>query len=293
MTFERAHTIDERLVAEVIRRVLEELARGDKTEAKPKDCGCGCGGSGGCPQKKSATSAPQEQPTPSATATVPTAGLSSVVAPIAAGVENSTAGDWFFTGQVLSVRDISQRPAGTRRIVVSPRTVVTPAARDELKDRKLSLERQTASSSNKALTTITSRGVVQANPTKVPCFSQAHYGKFDPQLMGLPLEVISADRFQGNDWSERVAPRVAQAGQAIVIALEPYVAVCELNRSPLIRAGYAPTTTALGKLVHQLRPNVIVVDARRFTHAMLKTVLEELASRPPQHCSVRATGEVS
>lgn len=239
------NSIDERLVVEIVRRVIERLALSSATASLV--------------DRAESTSAP--------------------VAIEASKPKDDAAGDWLFTSNVLSTRDIEGRPAGTRRIMVSAKTVVTPAAKDELKARRLELVRGAAASQ-------TGRGAVaNSSRKKLVCFSQAHLGKFDPQLMGLPLEVISAEHWSASEWGTRVAPRVADDGQAIVIAQEPYVAVCELNREPGIRAGYAPTSTALGKLIHQLRPNVVVVDARRFTHAMLRTVLEELATQPPRTCS--------
>ena len=276
MSLERINAIDERMIVEVVRQVLEAIAREqqtrgscgscsksrtnatDKPNSKAADCGCGCGGTGACrPQVESAPK--PAQPT----------------------------GDWPYQGQVLSVRDIAGRPTGTRRVLVTARTIVTPAARDEIKDRGLELVR--VAPSNAAANGSLDRASGADQQRRTPCFSQAHPGKFDPQLLGLPLQVVSAEGWADSDWAERVAPRVARDGQAIVIALEPYVAVCELNRAAGIRAGYAPTTTALGKLIHQLRPNVVVVDARRFTHAMLRAVLEELESQPPRSCGVSAS----
>jgi hypothetical protein len=106
--------------------------------------------------------------------------------------------------------------------------------------------------------------------------AQGNLNRLDPQLMGLGIKVVDVNGFGWDLVRSRMAEEVGRHGAAILVAMEPYVAVCELNRSDSLRAGYSATATAMGKLAQQLRPNVIVIDARRYTHATLREAMDQL-----------------
>lgn len=261
--------LDEATIAEVVRqvvlRLMAEAGAAPPSRTPVKSCGCGCKG-------KNAVDG---------VCTTPPGTVDRAPAPPAADPS-----EWHFSGPVLSLASLRDRPAGTRRVVVSAKTLVTPAVKDELKDRGLTWSRELRSISGTSRTEANSRrDGTSAEPTE--CFSQAHPGRQDAALVGLPLVFRDAERLDGTALAAAVAASVARHGRAIVIAREPYAAVCDLNREASLRAGYAPTATALGKLVHQLRPNVVVVDARKYSHATLRQILDELATRPPVGCGAR------
>ena len=71
-------------------------------------------------------------------ATVAPAG--SVSSSAAAAANGST--ELMLTGKLVTLETVRDRLGGIQRITVGRRTIVTPAVRDELKQRKIKLERQ-------------------------------------------------------------------------------------------------------------------------------------------------------
>lgn len=166
---------------------------------------------------------------------------------------------------VITMESLRGLKIADKKIVVSATAVVTPAVKDELRERNATLDRRLkleSPSENLA--------------AELSCFAQGNLNRLDPLLMGLGLKIIDANSVGWDALRQSVASAVETAGGAILVALEPYVAACELNRTDCLRAGYAATSTAMSKLAQQLKPNVMVIDARRYTHATLREALDQL-----------------
>ncbi len=63
-------------------------------------------------------------------------------AKVAVGERSSTTAELSLAEKVVTLRSIEGRLAGVQRLVVTRRAVVTPAVKDELKQRKIELVRQ-------------------------------------------------------------------------------------------------------------------------------------------------------
>jgi hypothetical protein len=61
---------------------------------------------------------------------------------VAVGERGSTTAELSLSEKVVTLRSIEGRLAGVQRLVVARRAVVTPAVKDELKQRKIELVRQ-------------------------------------------------------------------------------------------------------------------------------------------------------
>ena len=166
---------------------------------------------------------------------------------------------------VITMESLRGLKIADKKIVVSAKAVVTPAVKDELRERNATLDRRLKLESP-------SENVA----AELSCFAQGNLNRLDPLLMGLGLKIIDANSVGWDALRQSVASAVETAGGAILVALEPYVAACELNRTDCLRAGYAATSTAMSKLAQQLKPNVMVIDARRYTHATLREALDQL-----------------
>lgn len=183
---------------------------------------------------------------------------------------------WQIGARVVTLATLKERPATARRLRVAANAVVTPAVRDEIRLRGWVLERE-------ALGATSAKKTTRPAPA-TPCFLQTPPGIVDGSMIERPVQLRPASQLNAEQLREQVSAAVKQAGRAIVVALEPYVAVCELNRDSTLRAGYAPSATALSKLVQQLRPNVVVIDARRITHGVIRGAIDELQSLPATAC---------
>lgn len=194
-------------------------------------------------------------------------------------LEQVPANEILLAEKVITMESLRGHDLSQKTVVVSVSAVVTPAVKDELRDRGAKLERRE------------SLDAVESTPAgSMACLTQGNLSRLDPQLMGLGIKVVDAN---GLDWDllrSRAAEEVSRHGGAIMVALEPYVAVCELNRSPSLRAGYSATATAMGKLAQQLQPNVVVIDARRYTHATLREAMNQL--KRVMSTRERAGGEI-
>ncbi|MEC7978228.1 MAG: hypothetical protein VX189_04780, partial [Planctomycetota bacterium] len=166
---------------------------------------------------------------------------------------------------VITMESLRGLKIADKKIVVSAKAVVTPAVKDELRERNATLDRRLKLESP-------SENVA----AELSCIAQGTLNRVEPQLMGLGLKIIDANSVGWDALRQSVASAVETAGGAILVALEPYVAACELNRTDCLRAGYAATSTAMSKLAQQLKPNVMVIDARRYTHATLREALDQL-----------------
>ena len=166
---------------------------------------------------------------------------------------------------VITMESLRGLKIADKKIVVSATAVVTPAVKDALRERNAPLDRRLQLESP-------SENVA----AELSCFAQGNLNRLDPLLMGLGLKIIDANSVGWDALRQTVAGAVETAGGAILVALEPYVAACELNRTDCLRAGYAATSTAMSKLAQQLKPNVMVIDARRYTHATLGEALDQL-----------------
>lgn len=196
-----------------------------------------------------------------------------------ASVEQALSNEIKLSEKVITLESLRGHDLSKKTVVVSAGAIVTPAVKDELRDRGAKLERRE------------SLDAAESAPVgSMACLTQGNLSRLDPQLMGLGIKVVDAN---GLDWGllrSRAAEEVSRHGAAIMVALEPYVAVCELNRSDSLRAGYSATATAMGKLAQQLQPNVIVIDARRYTHATLREAMTQL--KRVMSTQERAGGEI-
>ncbi|MEC9189655.1 MAG: hypothetical protein VX520_10600, partial [Planctomycetota bacterium] len=138
---------------------------------------------------------------------------------------------------VITMESLRGLKIADKKIVVSAKAVVTPAVKDELRERNATLDRRLKLESP-------SENVA----AELSCFAQGNLNRLDPMLMGLGLKIIDANSVGWDALRQSVASAVETAGGAILVALEPYVAACELNRTDCLRAGYAATSTAMSKL---------------------------------------------
>lgn len=175
---------------------------------------------------------------------------------------------------VITAAALDKKLTGIRRLVVSPRAVVTPAARDLLKEKNVTLVR-----SLPAPKAITTRVALAATDTKV----------------GLPEIVRSLERQQTEveqvtktqivEAVKDLTERVATSGKlAVLITSEVTKALCIANRHPGIRAAAASSRSEVQEIVTSIGANFLVVDPSKRSRFELQRIVEAFCLSGPREC---------
>lgn len=155
-------------------------------------------------------------------------------------------------------------------LVILPRAIVTPAAKDELKKRNIRLIRQGESGATNTTNKTTSGKLLAAN------LGADYQAKTLAQLVasfGATIEQHPATNFAAviADHAHRV---VRESQKAIWFTSTPAHAVCLANRHAGVWAVQGFDERALAESLKTTRANVLVVDPKGKSQYMLKRILE-------------------
>jgi|GEM_PF-5920777 len=163
--------------------------------------------------------------------------------------------------RLITVATLERLPAGTSKIVIPPRAVITPAAVDEAKQRGWIVERaaveRSASSVSKlpANNQVAASGLALADADSVPRGS----------AMGRQLAT------RGTEVEIRSVAELITAIDAgtvkggLVLADLPAVVVCQACRQPAIRAAAVATLEEMQRIEAALQPQLWVLDMSRLS----------------------------
>lgn len=160
-------------------------------------------------------------------------------------------GDLVLAEPVVTLATLRDRLAGIQRVVVSPRAVVTPAVRDELRKLGIRWERGLASSARAT----TERQTLLV--TDCP--------KFEPQrwLAKVPGAVLRDVARTVPGVATELAAWVQDPRVAVWWTPHPAAAVCAANRHPHLRAFMVLDAESVADAVRDANINVLVLDLRR------------------------------
>jgi len=166
----------------------------------------------------------------------------------------------FFDESVLTEAILGDRLNGASSIQIAPNTVLTPSARDYLRDRNVTWTRE-------------SRGSDAASR-----MSSGH------QLIVLD-EPAALASLAGSEWSVTSVPRVSEAVQAaidsvqhcgsVVLAGPAEAIACDANRDHRVRAVAVCSIERMKRAKTDLRPNVVCVDPNGLGLMELRNILSE------------------
>jgi hypothetical protein len=158
-------------------------------------------------------------------------------------------------GRVISLADVKRLPADAREVQVSTGALITPAAKDELRERGVQIVRGEQNSTTKTTErSATSLVIGTVEPTAV--IDQAVSGlrkqkQVIEQLPRLPLaEQIDA----------LVDPVVQGGRRGVLVTSEVAAALCLANRHGGVRAVLGTTKQNVRRDVERLAANLLVVD---------------------------------
>ncbi|MDO4570757.1 MAG: hypothetical protein Q4D38_10260 [Planctomycetia bacterium] len=152
---------------------------------------------------------------------------------------------------VVTLSDLSQIPPRTRRLALLPTALLTPAARDELEERKIEIRRSVSAADNKKQT---------LNLVDIYAIRTS----FNPQALLPALHRFGFAAGEVSDEKQDFAAlrrEMERVGRnAVVLTSETDEALCLLNRSEKICAVRLAPTSDISRLKRNLSPNVLVIN---------------------------------
>ncbi len=186
------------------------------------------------------------------------------------------AGDVVVVDRVVTLASVGERLASARRLVVPPRAVVTPAVRDELRRRNVTLVVEenttttTAAGRKVALTVLGSR--IDPKPLADELARQ-----------GMEVEVQRFDCLirATDDMARRSAN-----GNASGVVLTNYgaVAMCLANRHRGVRAVLASDESRTATDAVSVGANVLVLEPRRTAPEVMQKIVAAFCEQGPGEC---------
>lgn len=177
------------------------------------------------------------------------------------------------THSIITEEVLTREASGLTHITISPRAIVTPSAKDWLRQNKIGLTREamlaTASPSK------TSDRLVIVHSTN--------------QVIDLVLE--DAARLTNGGWKRKNVETVDEAAKKVVgelrressrvivvLTSEPEVAACLANRNEQVRAAVVADAAAVGRMKSRLDGNVFVIDPAERSFFELRNLLRRVES---------------
>jgi len=175
-------------------------------------------------------------------------------------------GEVFVDARVITLESIAGRLQGAKQLVVSPRALVTPAVRDELRRRGVALVRGSDASSER-----------QGVPRVLLVVGRTRH---DPQAVvqmlveeGIDVQTESSDCMIAS--TDKLAAAVAQGQLGLLWTRHTAAGLCLANRHAGVRAVLAAGVPATAAAVAAVGANVLVVDPTVGTAYEKKQILRD------------------
>lgn len=186
------------------------------------------------------------------------------------------AGDVVVSERVVTLAAVGERLASARRLVVQPRAVVTPAVRDELRRRNVTLvvEQPTAAAASAAnrvaLTVLGSK-----TDPKPLADELARLG------MAVDLQTFDCLVRATDDMARRLAD-----GGTVGVLLSNYgaVAICLANRHQGVRAVLASDESRTATDAVSVGANALVLEPRRMAPETMRQIVTAFCRQGPGAC---------
>ncbi len=190
-------------------------------------------------------------------------------------------------GSVVTLADLNGRLGGVRRLVVRPKAVVTPSARDELRERRIDLVFEAVPTAKKQNGDAVS-AVSSATPKDLTII--AARTRTSPQEIAsaikstdLRIDCRSTDCLI--ETSDRTAESASKVNAVVVIVTaHTAAALCLANRKQGVRAVLVSDADEFLRDADAVGANVIVVSPKKFPFYQLKRIVERFASCDARKC---------
>jgi hypothetical protein len=191
-----------------------------------------------------------------------------------AAVPASNIGELTISDNVVSAKSLEGKLTNIQKVVVSARAVITPSARDLLRDKNVSITRALKTSSTSPTQLILGTAGVKLD-TSALLRALAARGSAAEQLPAVGLAQVTHE----------LADAVAKGGKlAVLLTNNVTAAVCLANRHSGVRAATATNRGEVNEVIRAVGCNLLVIDATRRQGAESQRIVEVFASAPPRQC---------
>jgi hypothetical protein len=172
--------------------------------------------------------------------------------------QNNTAlpGELSLEDKLVTLSSLDGRLGQVHRVVVQSQAIITPAARDLLKEKKISLVRgerkNSANSTADILSTANASDQVIVAIENVDITTLA-------KLLGIKIQV-TASKSNTSDALMQAIACAASGGQAALLTDAPAAAVMQANRNPAVRAALGYSYPAIRHAIEQINANLLVLQ---------------------------------
>lgn len=194
----------------------------------------------------------------------------------------STSGELRLSERVVSVEALRDLPRGTKHIVISPRAIVTPAAKDLLKAQGVSVRREAAGAASAA------NGVATTLSTPLPSLELVTFACETPldlvELAGLAAKSDVRCRLANAVPHAELAGFLASlAGgtspqRSICFTSQNTLVLCAANRHPQLRAAAANCSCCVREAAGAIGANLLVVNPKGKSLHQLSQLVREFAA---------------
>ena len=175
--------------------------------------------------------------------------------------------------KVITLTVLERLPAGTKQIVIDPKAVVTPSARDYAKEAAMSLVRGAASPAAASAAPPRPFLIAQAQCKAAPAAKAAAIARAVPAAQQLPASGLT-------DVIAALATHASRdAARGILLTSRPAVATILANRSASLRAVTGRDAAQLSAAAADCQANLLIVDPQAFAGG-LERLCTDFASRP-------------
>ena len=183
-------------------------------------------------------------------------------------------GELTITDSVVSEGTLKGKLDNVQKVIISARAVITPSARDLLKEKNISLTRAL-----KRASTSPTRLVVGTAGVKLDTSGL---------LRGLTSRGVTAEQLPAVGLAQvccELADEATKGGKlAVLLTNNPTAAVCLANRHRGVRAATATHRGEVNDVIRAIGCNFLVIDMTRRQSAELQRIVDTFASAPPRQC---------
>lgn len=190
--------------------------------------------------------------------------------PTASGSSQSSSSEQRFMQKVITQADIEQLPAVVQIICLPRGCVVTPAARDVIRERALTVTYQVS-------------GFVNPHPLVLGYLSESRLSDQVRQGLVPQAEVLTGDCVIR--MTRRLITKVQQQHLAVFLTREVMPVLCLANRNAEVRAVTATSVQELDHLLSSCAPNFLVVSDEGWSGFALQQLVTRFAERATWECS--------